>query len=64
MAGALGKRIRREFLDACEKIEVGSLLLITPEGSRHYFGSGEPQAELHLHDWSAIMASAARGDRR
>ena len=62
MAAALEKRIRHQFLDACEKIRVGSLFLTTPEGTRHRFGEGEPVAELHLHDWSAIVASAARGD--
>ncbi|RME18666.1 MAG: class I SAM-dependent methyltransferase [Alphaproteobacteria bacterium] len=53
---------RRAFLSACENIRHGSLTLITPEGSRHRFGAGSPEAEVHLRDWAALSMVATRGD--
>ncbi|MBY6049676.1 SAM-dependent methyltransferase [Vannielia litorea] len=58
----LTNRVKREFLDTCESIARGSLTLRTPEGEVLHFGSGQPEAELHLHDWSVVTALAARGD--
>ncbi len=58
----LTSRVRRDFLQSCEGIRRGRLYLTTPEGTRHVFGAGEPEAELILHDWAAITATAARGD--
>ena len=62
MTDMLTARVRRDFLKSCEAIRHGSLILTTPEGTRHDFGTGEPVAELILHDWAAITATAARGD--
>ena len=62
MSGFISKRVKREFLDACEKLQVGALSLTTPEGSVHHFGSGEPQATITINDWAAITTTAARGD--
>ena len=58
----LNRRIRHEFLDSCSRIERGSLSVITPEGTRHHFGTGAPAAGIRLHDWAAVTAAAARGD--
>ncbi len=55
-------RVKRQFLESCERIRHGSLTLRTPEGEVHRFGAGAPEAELHLNDWAAITAAAARGD--
>ena len=57
MTDMLTARVRRDFLKSCEAIRHGSLILTTPEGTRHDFGTGEPVAELILHDWAAITAS-------
>ncbi|KAA0920243.1 class I SAM-dependent methyltransferase [Aquicoccus porphyridii] len=56
------KRVRHEFLESCSRIRRGSLHLVTPEGERHDFGSGAPQAVMELHDWSVVTAMAVRGD--
>lgn len=56
------KRVKSDFLDACSRITTGSLELLTPEGDRHRFGQGAPEAEMALHDWSVVTALAARGD--
>ncbi|QDC08570.1 class I SAM-dependent methyltransferase [Oceanicola sp. D3] len=56
------RRLRRDFLAACEQITEGRLRLITPEGHRHSFGTHGPEAELHLRDWRVASAIAARGD--
>ena len=58
----LGNEVARRFLSACEGVAHGSLTIITPEGHRHRFGTGRPEAEMEIHDWSAIAAFAARGD--
>ena len=63
MTDILTARVRRDFLKSCEAIRHGSLILTTPEGTRHDFGTGGPVAELILHDWAAITATAARGDK-
>jgi len=58
----LTKHIKRDFLETCEKITVGSLRLTTPEGEVHDFGSGAPTAEMQIHDWSVVTSMAAKGD--
>ncbi len=58
----LSDRVRREFLDSCARITGGTLRLKTPEGEWLTFGSGEPEAVMEIHDWSAVTAAAARGD--
>ena len=58
----LTRAVQKEFLDACEKLEHGRLTLRTPEGVTHHFGSGGPEVDMHLHDWSVVTSMAARGD--
>ncbi len=58
----LTNRVKRDFLDTCERITTGSLRLRTPEGECHDFGSGSPAAEMQLNDWSVVTTIAARGD--
>lgn len=55
-------RVKSEFLDSCATITRGSLQLTTPEGDVHHFGTGAPEAEMVLRDWSVVTALAARGD--
>jgi cyclopropane-fatty-acyl-phospholipid synthase len=62
MFGFLSARVARDFLDTCAGITEGRLRVITPDGQIHDFGSGAPEAELHLRDWSAVTATLARGD--
>jgi cyclopropane-fatty-acyl-phospholipid synthase len=59
---SLGNEVASRFFSACEGVEHGSLTIITPEGYRHRFGTGRPEAEMQINDWSAIAAFAARGD--
>ncbi|CUJ90144.1 SAM-dependent methyltransferase [Shimia thalassica] len=56
------KHLKHDFLNTCEGLRHGSLRVLTPEGEIHDFGTGSPQAELQINDWSAITAIAARGD--
>lgn len=60
----LANRLAGDFLAACERIEIGRLRVVTPEGHVHDFGSGMsgPEAELQLNDWAAVSALLARGD--
>ena len=58
----INTKLKTEFLKSCEAIEKGTVRLKTPEGSVHDFGSGEPVADLELHDWNAISMVLARGD--
>ncbi|WP_300550091.1 cyclopropane-fatty-acyl-phospholipid synthase family protein [Roseovarius sp.] len=58
----LTKRVEQDFLSTCERIEHGALRLRTPDGLIHDFGSGSPQAEMQINDWSMVPAIAARGD--
>lgn len=58
----LTNRIKRDFLETCEQIKIGSLRLSTPEGEIYFFGSGSPEAEMQIYDWSVVTAIAARGD--
>ena len=56
------KRVKSDFLDACARIKTGTLRLTTPEGEVHHFGTGTPEAEMALRDWSVVTALASRGD--
>jgi cyclopropane-fatty-acyl-phospholipid synthase len=58
----LTNRVKRDFLETCEQIKIGSLRLSTPEGEIYDFGSGTPEAEMQIYDWSVVTAIAARGD--
>ena len=58
----LTTRVKRDFLETCARIEVGSLRLRTPEGETYDFGRGHPAAEMQIRDWSAVTSIAARGD--
>lgn len=62
MNAPITRRLQRQFLAACEAVTDGRLRLITPEGTRHDFGTSGVAAELHLRDWSVASAIAARGD--
>lgn len=62
MTGRLSRRIATDFLATCERIDFGRLRVRTPEGHAHDFGSGGPEAELHIRDWAAVTALLARGD--
>ena len=56
------KKIKHAFLDSCARIRTGSIRLRTPEGEVFDFGSGTPQGQMHIHDWSVVAAMASRGD--
>lgn len=58
----LTKFVKRDFLDACAQIKIGSLRLQTPEGEIYDFGNGSPACEMQIYDWSVVTAIAARGD--
>ena len=62
MTSLLGKQVAADFLATCERLETGRLRVRTPEGHVHDFGTAGPEAELQLHDWSAVTALLARGD--
>ncbi len=54
----------RLLLSRLKHITHGSLRLIAPDGSAHWFGAdGEmPEAELRLHDWAACRKLLLAGD--
>ena len=58
----LTKRIKRDFLNTCDRIAYGGLRLYTPEGEVHDFGRGNPSAVMEIRDWSVVTSIAARGD--
>lgn len=62
MFSFLTRRLMMDFLSSCERIRDGRLTLRTPEGQTHHFGTGAPEAEMVIHDWSVVAACAARGD--
>lgn len=62
MTSLVSNRLKHAFLQSCESLTDGRLRVITPEGTRHDFGSHGREAELHLRDWSVAAAVAARGD--
>lgn len=54
--------LKNRFLASLENIEHGRLVLTTPEGHRHSFGSEGPEAVLDVKDWTLLAALAQRGD--
>lgn len=54
--------LKSRFLSALEGISDGILTLITPEGTRHRFGSTGPEADLQIRDWRLLPRLALRGD--
>ncbi|WP_298679629.1 cyclopropane-fatty-acyl-phospholipid synthase family protein [uncultured Lentibacter sp.] len=61
--GLITRRVAHDFLETCAQIDEGRIEIVTPEGHRHHFGpGGGSEAEMVIHDWSAVTAIAARGD--
>jgi len=58
----LTNRVKKDFLETCARIRMGSLRLRTPEGEYYDFGQGSPAAEMQIHDWAVVTSLAARGD--
>ena len=58
MMFSITKRLKKEFLDSCAGIRWGSVTIRTPDGDTHHFGTGEPHAEMDIHDWSVVSAMA------
>ncbi|MEM9495204.1 MAG: cyclopropane-fatty-acyl-phospholipid synthase family protein [Pseudomonadota bacterium] len=55
----------RRFFALCERISVGSLEVIAPDGAVRRFGEPSPDlkdAALHIHDWAMAPIIAQRGD--
>ena len=55
-------KIAELFFRTCEKIEKGSAIIKDPYGKVHIFGSGQPEARMHIKDWNVLTALALRGD--
>jgi cyclopropane-fatty-acyl-phospholipid synthase len=55
------KALKSRFLSICEQLDVGQLILRTPEGERYNFGTSGPEAEMFIRDWSVVSALAAHG---
>lgn len=55
-------KIKSEFLKSCERVEIGSITITTPENEVLHFGEGTPEADVHIRDWRAISMTLARGD--
>jgi cyclopropane-fatty-acyl-phospholipid synthase len=56
------QRVKRDFLESCAQISLGSLRLQTPEGEIYDFGQGAPAVDMHIFDWSVVTAVASRAD--
>lgn len=55
------KALKSEFLSTCERLQDGQLILRTPEGETHRFGTVGPEAEIQINDWATVSALAAHG---
>lgn len=57
-------QVAKQFLAACEQIRFGTGYVTTPDGSTRVFRGTEPgpTADIHIRDWAAVAAFAARGD--
>ncbi len=55
-------KIANYFFETCEKIKVGTFHITDPYGKVHQFGSGQPEADIHIRDWGVLTSLAARGD--
>ena len=53
--------LKSRFLSACEGVTSGIVVIKTPEGETHRFGSSGEEAFLEIHDWAVVSAMAARG---
>ncbi|REJ72504.1 MAG: class I SAM-dependent methyltransferase, partial [Proteobacteria bacterium] len=53
--------LKSRFLSACEGVTSGIVVIKTPEGETHRFGSSGEEAVLEIHDWAVVSAMAARG---
>ena len=53
--------LKSQFLSACEGVTSGIVVIKTPEGDTHRFGSSGEEAVLEIHDWAVVSAMAARG---
>jgi cyclopropane-fatty-acyl-phospholipid synthase len=60
----LAKRIADHFLSSLDRLECGSLELVTPDGKSRSFEGKNPgvSTKLHLHEWSVLSNMAAKGD--
>jgi len=45
-----------------DRLAVGSLHLVLPDGSQRHFGSGLPRAEVAVHHWGVFAAVLKNGD--
>jgi cyclopropane-fatty-acyl-phospholipid synthase len=54
----------RLFMHLLKRIDVGHLVLVTPDGARCVFGDPlmQPAARLHINDWRACRAILRSGD--
>jgi cyclopropane-fatty-acyl-phospholipid synthase len=54
----------RLFIALLNRIQIGHLVLVTPDGEQCVFGDphAQPVATLHLHDWRACRAILRAGD--
>lgn len=57
-------RVAHSFLTSLEQLRVGSLTIVTPDGTTHQFGDPQssPHGQLHLRTWDVIVNAARRGD--
>ena len=53
--------LKSRFLSACEGVTSGIVVIKTPEGETHRFGSSGEEAVLEIHDWAVVSAMSARG---
>ncbi len=56
-----GRLVKTRFLSALEGLRHGTLVLTTPEGQVHRFGSG-PEIDLVLRDWALLPLLLTRGE--
>jgi cyclopropane-fatty-acyl-phospholipid synthase len=65
-AGALDTsaypRAARWALRLLERFSRGTLELTLPDGRHARFGAGQPQAQIHMHNWAPVQAAMQRGD--
>lgn len=58
------RSITKGFLKALEKIDYGSMFVVTPDGQQYHFKGkiAGTESTLYLKDWRAIGAFALKGD--
>lgn len=62
MIATFGTSPKTRFLSLLEGIHTGQLELITPEGTRHRFGSTGKEVTVEIRDWSLLPLLMSRGD--